>query len=231
MSTGARCVRWSQCPGRPARVRALQRGHRPNHAGHHDAGRCGLRSIASLRQSRRTVPARQHHHRLRLARSPVRTSTSACARHPQRQPTGSLNTHRPPRRWPVGPRRLSQPFAAPSPNSSLQTARTPPNADCGPGGSLPAEFGSAAYFADYRTGVRHRLSSGHRAYLIDAVTTASHAAKPRFSSASAAMLSHAVSGRSLRWRDVAVRRSASVRRGGRRRRCRPRAGRPPGAVR
>ncbi len=76
---------------RPALVRALQREHRRHHADHHGAGLCGLRSIAPACQSWRTVPARQHHHRLRLAHSPVRTSTSACARHPQRQTTTSLN--------------------------------------------------------------------------------------------------------------------------------------------
>ncbi len=43
-------------------------------------------------QPRRTVPARQHHQRPRLAHRPVRTSTSACARNPQRQATSSLNT-------------------------------------------------------------------------------------------------------------------------------------------
>ena len=53
------------------------------------AGRCGFWSITPAGQSRRPVPARQHHHRLRLAHRPVRTSTApfACHRqHPDHRP-------------------------------------------------------------------------------------------------------------------------------------------------
>ena len=72
---------WRALAGRPARVRSLQRGHGHDHASHHGPSRRGLRSGLPPGQSRRPVPARQHHHRLFLAHGPVRTSTSAGARH------------------------------------------------------------------------------------------------------------------------------------------------------
>jgi len=71
-------LRLAVLAGRPARVRALQRGHRRHHAGHHGAGRGRLRPVTPAGPARRAVPARQHHHRLRLAHSPVRTSTPPC---------------------------------------------------------------------------------------------------------------------------------------------------------
>ena len=84
-------LRLAVLAGWPARVRALQRGHRRHHAGHHGPGRCGFRPVTPAGPARRTVPARQHHHRLHLAHSPVRTSTPACARHMQCQTTSTLN--------------------------------------------------------------------------------------------------------------------------------------------
>jgi hypothetical protein len=53
----------------------LQRRHRRDHAHDHGPGRSGLRPIAQAHQPRRAVPARQHHHRLCLAHSPVRPVT------------------------------------------------------------------------------------------------------------------------------------------------------------
>ena len=47
----------------------------------------GLQPVAPARQPRRAVPARQHHHRLHLAHSPVRTSAPVNAHHPQHHAT------------------------------------------------------------------------------------------------------------------------------------------------
>ena len=54
--------------------------HRHHHAYGHGAGRRGVRPITPSGTSGRIVPARQYRHRLRLAHSPIRTSTPAYAR-------------------------------------------------------------------------------------------------------------------------------------------------------
>jgi hypothetical protein len=77
--------------GRPAPLRPLQRRHHCDHAHDHGPGRCGLRPIAPAQQPRRAVPARQHHHRLCLAHSPVRTSAPAKAHDRSTTPPGRLS--------------------------------------------------------------------------------------------------------------------------------------------
>ena len=76
---------------RPAPPRHLQRRHRRDHAHDHGPGRCGLRPIAPAQRPRRAVPARQHHHRLCLAHSPVRASAPANARYRSTTPPGRLS--------------------------------------------------------------------------------------------------------------------------------------------